>query len=51
MGSMESNPSFMLRALKDVAIESIPNPHIKNPYDVTVRIAQTGICMSDVHYW
>jgi D-xylulose reductase len=51
MGSMESNPSFMLRALKDVAIESIPKPQIKNPYDVIVRIAQTGICMSDVHYW
>src|SRR5271155_3196839 len=51
MGSMELNPSFMLRALKDVAIESIPKPQIKNPYDVIVRIAQTGICMSDVHYW
>lgn len=51
MGGMDSNPSFILRALKDVAIESIPKPHIKDPYDVIVRIAQTGICMSDVHYW
>jgi hypothetical protein len=47
----ESNPSFVLRALKDVAIEEITKPQIKNPYDVIVQIAQTGICMSDVHYW
>jgi D-xylulose reductase len=47
----DSNPSFVLRALKDVAIEEIPKPQIKNPHDVIIHIAQTGICMSDVHYW
>jgi D-xylulose reductase len=45
------NPSFVLKALKEVALETIPTPKIQNPYDVIVQIAQTGICMSDVHYW
>ena len=45
------NPAFMLRGLKDIGIEDIPKPQIKEPYDVIVQIAQTGICMSDVHYW
>jgi D-xylulose reductase len=45
------NPSFVLKALKEVALETIPTPKITNPYNVIVQIAQTGICMSDVHYW
>jgi D-xylulose reductase len=24
---------------------------LKDPWDVRVQIAQTGICGSDVHYW
>ena len=53
MAAMEEhpNPAFMLRGLKDVGIEDIPKPQIKDSYDVIVQIAQTGICMSDVHYW
>lgn len=45
------NPSFVLRAVKDVALEPIANPQITDPYDVIVHIGQTGICGSDVHYW
>ncbi|ETN45967.1 uncharacterized protein HMPREF1541_00149 [Cyphellophora europaea CBS 101466] len=45
------NPSFVLRAIKDVALEPIANPEIIDPYDVIVHIGQTGICGSDVHYW
>ncbi|KAJ9306823.1 hypothetical protein DTO217A2_3604 [Paecilomyces variotii] len=45
------NPSFVLRAVKDVAIEERPKPVLKDPYDVVVHVAQTGICGSDVHYW
>lgn len=45
------NPSFVLRAVKDVALESIETPQITDPYDVIVQIGQTGICGSDVHYW
>lgn len=49
--SLNSNPSFVLKALKEVALENIPKPIITSPYDVIVQILQTGICMSDVHYW
>ncbi|KAK5103459.1 hypothetical protein LTS08_002874 [Lithohypha guttulata] len=38
----EQNQSFILRAIKDVAID---------PHDIIVQIGQTGICGSDVHYW
>lgn len=47
----ESNPSFVLRAVKDVALEDIPKPAIQDPYDVIIKVGQTGICGSDVHYW
>ncbi|BCS27870.1 NAD(P)-dependent alcohol dehydrogenase [Aspergillus puulaauensis] len=47
----ETNPSFVLRAVKDVAFEDRAVPPLKDPWDVRVQIAQTGICGSDVHYW
>jgi D-xylulose reductase len=47
----ERNPSFVLRAVKDVKLEDISKPTITDPYDVIVHIGQTGICGSDVHYW
>ena len=46
-----SNISFVLKAIKEVALEDIPKPTLTNPYDVIVQISQTGICGSDVHYW
>ncbi|KIW24537.1 chlorophyll synthesis pathway protein BchC [Cladophialophora immunda] len=46
-----SNPSFVLKAIQQVAIEDIPIPEITDPYDVIVHIGQTGICGSDIHYW
>ncbi|KAJ5595440.1 uncharacterized protein N7459_001648 [Penicillium hispanicum] len=45
------NPSFVLRSVKDVTIEDRPKPVLKDPHDVIVHVAQTGICGSDVHYW
>ncbi|KAJ6045181.1 uncharacterized protein N7446_003383 [Penicillium canescens] len=52
MGSPpQTNPSFVLRAVKDVVFEDRPVPTLKDPWDVRVQIAQTGICGSDVHYW
>ncbi|KAL2836686.1 chaperonin 10-like protein [Aspergillus pseudoustus] len=41
------NPSFVLRAVKDVLIEDRPKPLLQDPYDVMVQVAQTGICGSD----
>lgn len=46
-----SNPSFVLRAVKDVAIEDRPEPTLTDAHGVIVHVAQTGICGSDVHYW
>lgn len=45
------NPSFVLKAVKSVALEPIASPSITAPYDVIVHVGQTGICGSDVHYW
>ncbi|OJJ02063.1 hypothetical protein ASPVEDRAFT_83583 [Aspergillus versicolor CBS 583.65] len=45
------NPSFVLQSIKSVVIEDRPKPELKDPYDVVVQVAQTGICGSDVHYW
>lgn len=49
--SQETNRSFVLRAVRDVAFEDRPLPGLRDPWDVRVHIAQTGICGSDVHYW
>lgn len=49
--TQETNPSFVLRAVKDVVFEDRPVPSLKDPWDVRVQVAQTGICGSDVHYW
>lgn len=38
------NPSFVLKAIKEVSLESIPSPKIEGDYDVIVNIGQTGIC-------
>ncbi|KAK2765120.1 hypothetical protein FQN54_008819 [Arachnomyces sp. PD_36] len=45
------NPSFVLRAVKDVVFEDRPVPTLTDPWDVRVQVGQTGICGSDVHYW
>ncbi|KAJ5087062.1 hypothetical protein NUU61_008369 [Penicillium alfredii] len=47
----ETNPSFVLRAVQDIVFEDQVVPALKDPWDVRVRIAQTGICGSDIHYW
>lgn len=46
-----SNPAFVLQDIKKVFIEERPIPKLRDPWDVRVHIAQTGICGSDVHYW
>ncbi|KAF8914010.1 xylitol dehydrogenase [Gymnopilus junonius] len=43
------NPSFVLRAVEDVAYEERPVPEIKGD-EVLVAVKKTGICGSDVHY-
>lgn len=49
--SKDRNPAFVLKAVHDTHIEERPIPKLRNEWDVRVRIEQTGICGSDVHYW
>ncbi|KAB8277246.1 chaperonin 10-like protein [Aspergillus minisclerotigenes] len=51
IGKELTNPSFVLRKVKDVVIEDRPKPVLKEPHDFIVHVKQTGICGSDVHYW
>ncbi|KAI0593147.1 GroES-like protein [Biscogniauxia sp. FL1348] len=51
MSEDNTNLSFVLRAVHDTAFEERPVPRLRNEHDVRVRIMQTGICGSDVHYW
>lgn len=34
-----------------MVLEDRAIPELKDPWDVRVHVAQTGICGSDVHYW
>ncbi|KAF9464440.1 xylitol dehydrogenase [Collybia nuda] len=46
---MADNPSFVLRAVEDVAYEQRAIPEISGD-EVLVEVKKTGICGSDVHY-
>lgn len=45
-----SNPAFVLKSIKNVLIEERPIIPVQ-PKQVRLKIEQTGICGSDVHYW
>ncbi|KAK6822021.1 hypothetical protein PG987_014846 [Apiospora arundinis] len=48
----ETNPALVLQAVKNLAFEHRPVPPLRDgQHDVRVRVEQTGICGSDVHYW
>lgn len=47
----ETNQAFVLRAVQQVAFEDRAIPPLRDEHDVRVRVEQTGICGSDVHYW
>lgn len=46
-----ANPSFVLRAVKEVAFEDRPKLQLQDAHDILAHVSQTGICGSDVHYW
>lgn len=50
-GAVFENKSFVLKAVKQVAIEDRPKPKLEDPHDVMVHVAHTGICGTDVHFW
>ncbi|EGV65451.1 sorbitol dehydrogenase [Yamadazyma tenuis] len=45
-----SNPAFVLKSVKNVVFEERPILPVM-PKEVRVKVEQTGICGSDVHYW
>lgn len=45
------NPSILLYGPLTFKIENKPIPIISDAHDVIVRIAYTGVCGSDVHFW
>ncbi|GFF48898.1 probable D-xylulose reductase A [Aspergillus udagawae] len=45
------NPSCFLYGPFDARFEDRPIPKIEDPSDVVIRIAYTGVCGSDVHFW
>uniref|UniRef100_A0A060T2M0 ARAD1A09570p n=1 Tax=Blastobotrys adeninivorans TaxID=409370 RepID=A0A060T2M0_BLAAD len=46
-----SNPAFVLEKIGKFTTENREVPKLENPTDVIVRVTETGICGSDVHYW
>src|SRR5919197_6366983 len=36
---------------RDVRVETVPDPIIKEPTDVIVRVTSSGICGSDLHLY
>ncbi|RAK97675.1 NAD(P)-dependent alcohol dehydrogenase [Aspergillus ibericus CBS 121593] len=51
MDSNAINPSCLLYGPLDARFEDRPIPALTDPHDVIVRIAYTGVCGSDVHFW
>lgn len=46
----ESNIAAVLHGIMDLRVETIPTPTLLQPNDVLVKMANVGICGSDVHY-
>lgn len=36
---------------RDVRVEEVPDPKIKEPTDAVIRITSTGLCGSDLHLY
>jgi len=45
------NPSIFLHGPFDAKLANRPLPTLTSPHDVIIRIAYTGVCGSDVHFW
>lgn len=37
--------------VRDVRVETVPDPHVINPHDAVVRVTSTAICGSDLHLY
>lgn len=41
--------ALVIHGSKDVRIDEVPDPKIKNPDDAIIRVTSTAICGSDLH--
>jgi len=39
------------QGVSDVRVDEVPDPTIRNPDDIIVRITTTGLCGSDLHLY
>ncbi len=37
--------------VRDVRVETVPDPHVINPHDAVVRVTSAAICGSDLHLY
>jgi L-iditol 2-dehydrogenase len=43
--------AMMLTGIRQMAMMDVPDPVLKNPTDVKIRMSVLGICGSDIHYY
>ena len=42
---------MMLTGIREMVMNEVPDPVLKNPDDVKIRLLVLGICGSDIHYY
>lgn len=43
--------SFQLTGLREMELREVPDPEIRQPTDVLIRLGAVGVCGSDIHYY
>jgi L-iditol 2-dehydrogenase len=43
--------AMMLTGIRSMAMRQVPDPEIRRPTDVLVRVCRVGVCGSDIHYY
>ena len=43
--------AFQLTALRQMELREVPDPQIRSPHDVLIRMKAVGVCGSDIHYY
>ncbi|MFH1760655.1 MAG: alcohol dehydrogenase catalytic domain-containing protein [bacterium] len=43
--------TMVLTGIREMKMQDVPDPQIKNPDDVKIKMQRVGICGSDVHYY
>ena len=43
--------AMMLTGIREMEMKEVPDPVLKNPNDVKIRMLVLGICGSDIHYY